>query len=108
MVIWLALLVAPVLALADQSVALSMTTWACRGQHALALHLVHAGFALATLAATVLAWLQWRATPGGPHASEAHARRRFLAGMGIGAAVLALLAIVTMWAPTWVLSSCLQ
>src|SRR5205085_12010441 len=108
MAIWLALLVAPLLALADQSVALSMTVWACRGQHELALHVVHAAFALATLATTVFVWLRWRQTSAEPQASEANARRRFLAAMAIGASVLSLLVIVTMWAPTWVLSSCLQ
>ena len=108
MAIWLALLVAPLLALADQSVALSMATWACRNQHQGALHVVHAVFAIATLAATLAAWLRWRRTPVGPRASEADARRRVFAGMAIGAAALSFLVIVTMWAPTWVLSSCLQ
>ena len=104
MAIWLALLVAPILALADQSVALSMTAWACRGQHALALHVVHLPFAIATAATTLLAWQRWRETAAG----DATARSRFLAGMAIGVSALSLLVIVTMWAPTWLLSSCLQ
>ena len=108
MAIWLALLVAPILALADQSVALSMTAWACRGQHALALHVVHLPFAIATAATTLLAWQRWRETAAGPAAGDATARSRFLAGMAIGVSALSLLVIVTMWAPTWLLSSCLQ
>ena len=108
MAIWFALLVAPVLALVDESIALSMTSWACRGQHGLALHIVHMAFAIATAAATVLAWRRWRETSHDEAASETIARRRFLAAMAIGVSVLSLLVIVTMWVPTWVLSSCLQ
>lgn len=108
MAIWFALLVAPILALADQSVALSMTAWACRGQHGIAIHVVHLAFALITICATFLAWRAWRETVRGADASEAATRRRFLAGMSIGASALSLLVIVTMWMPTWVLSSCLE
>jgi hypothetical protein len=108
MAIWYALLVAPVLALIDQAVALSMTGWACRGQHALALHVVHVAFALVTAPAIALAWTQWRRTTRGAKASEIDARHHFLAGMAIGVAALSLLVIITMWFPTWVLSSCLE
>jgi hypothetical protein len=108
MAIWFALLVAPIVALVDQGVALSMTAWACRGQHGVALHVLHVGFALVTATATLLAWRAWRETPDHEEASEATARRRFFAGMAIGASALSLLVIVTMWIPTWVLSSCLQ
>jgi hypothetical protein len=108
MAIWLALLVAPTLALADQCVALSMTAWACRGQHVLALHVVHLPFALATAVATLLAWRHWRETAAGSAAGDAAARSHFMAGMAIGVAALSLLVIVTMWVPTWLLSSCLQ
>jgi hypothetical protein len=105
---WPSLLVAPVLALADQGIALALTTWACRGQHALVLHAVHAVFALATAAATLFAWWRWRRAR--PHAAsgEAAARTCFLAGMALGASALSLLAILAMWGPTWVLSACLQ
>ena len=106
MAIWLALLAAPILALADQSVALAMTAWSCRGQHALVLHVVHLPFALATAAATLLAWRRWRETDSA--ASDASARSHFLAGMAIGVAALSLLVILTMWIPTWLLSSCLE
>ncbi|HEY1329005.1 MAG TPA: hypothetical protein VGI14_18860 [Casimicrobiaceae bacterium] len=107
MAIWIPLLVAPLLALADQAIALSMTAWACRGQHELALHVVHVAFALVTALTVFAAWLGWRRTPVAT-ATEAAARRRFFAGMGIASSALALLVILTMWMPTWLLSSCLQ
>ena len=103
-----ALLVAPVLALADQAVALSLTAWACRGQHGFAIHVVHAAFALAVAPALVLAWMGWRETANGTPAGEANARHHFLAGMSIAIAALSLLVIVAMWFPTWLLSSCLE
>ena len=108
MTIWLALLVAPILALADQATALSMTAWACRGGHGLALHLVHAAFAGATAATIPLAWSSWRASSTAPAVDETIERRRFFARMAIGVSALSLLVIVAMWSPTWVLSSCLQ
>ena len=107
MAILYALLVVPVLALVDQSVALSMTGWACRGHHGLALHLVHAGFALATAAGIGLAWQSRRDTADGAP-NEPTARRHWFAGMAIAASTLSLLVILTMWFPTWLLSSCLE
>jgi hypothetical protein len=107
MTIWYALVVAPVLALADQSIALAMTPWACRGQHGIALHGVHVAFALATAAAAWLAWRRWRETSP-PAGGEGAARRHFLAGLAIAVSALSLLVILTMWMPTWVLSPCLE
>jgi hypothetical protein len=106
--IWLGLLVAPILALVDQTVALSMTTWVCRGQHGLAIHIVHAAFAVATTGATLLAWQRWHQEADDATGSETAARRRFLAGMAIGVSALSLLVVVTMWFPTWLISSCLD
>jgi hypothetical protein len=108
MAVWLALLVAPFLALADQSVALAMTSWACAGQHELALRVVHVPFLLATIAAAVWAWVHWRRTAAPAGDSESVRRSHFMAGLGIAVAALSSLAIVAVWAPTWVLSSCLQ
>jgi hypothetical protein len=85
-----------------------MTAWACRGQHSLAIHIVHATFALAVAPAIVLAWTGWRETAHGTPAGEANARYHFLAGMSIAVASLSLLVIVAMWFPTWLLSSCLE
>lgn len=107
MAIACALLLAPILALLDQGVALSITAWACRGQHGLALHVVHGAFALAVAAAIWLAWQRWRETANGGAASEQNARRHSFAGMAVAISALSLLVILAMWFPTWVLSSCL-
>jgi hypothetical protein len=104
--IWLALLLAPVLALADQSVALSLTTWACAHQQPLAMHAAHLLFMAAAAASTVLAWQAWRGTAGAGGNHETLARRRFLAGVATGSGALSTLVIAAMWAPNWVLSPC--
>jgi hypothetical protein len=108
MAISYALLVAPLLALVDQGTALSLTDWVCRGQHGLALHVVHAAFAAAVAPAILLAWRRRRATASAATTSERDAQGHFLAGMAVGVSALSLLAIVAMWVPVWMLSSCLQ
>jgi hypothetical protein len=68
-------------------------------------HAVHGAFAVACVAAAVLAWQLWRATrPSG--ADEAMARRHFLAGVATASATLSALVILAMWLPNWVLSPC--
>ena len=64
--IWLALLLAPILALADQSVAYAISGWACAHQQPLATHAVHLVLLLAVLASTGLAAQAWRATRPAP------------------------------------------
>ena len=105
--IWLALIVAPLLALADQAIAFSMVGWACAHQTPALLHASHALFlALATVTA-IAAWLHWRET-GSAAASMREATRqiRFLAGIATTVASLSALAIAAMWIPTWMISSC--
>jgi len=108
MTTWLGLIVAPVLALADQSVALSLSAWSCKGQHGLALHLVHASFTAAVAVIAALGWFSWRRAMTIQAGSPGAARHRFLATMAAGVSALSLLAILAMWGPTWVLSSCLR
>jgi hypothetical protein len=105
--IWFALLAAPILALADQSIAYSMTVWACAHQQALAMHGVHVLFLAVTVAATFAAWGSWRATLRRKSGDETLARRHFLAGLATATGALSALVIAAMWIPNWVLSPCL-
>jgi hypothetical protein len=102
--IWLALLVAPLIALADQSVNLALASWACAERLEWAAHLSHGATLLLTLAATGLAWSAWREQPRGGR--EPHASRRFLAGIAIASAALSASTIAAMWIATWMLSPC--
>lgn len=104
--IWPALLLAPILALADQAVAYGVSGWACSHQQPLAMHVVHLALLLVVVASTALAAQLWRATR--PAASSTHERdvRHFLAGLATASGAFSAVVIVAMWYPSWVISPC--
>ena len=104
--IWLALLLAPILALTDQSVAYALSGWACSHQQPFATHAAHLIFLAAVVASTVLAYGLWRDTRSAPGAGEPPASRHFLAGLAMASGTLSALVIAAMWYPTWILSPC--
>ena len=104
--VWLALIIAPVLALADQSVALSMASWACAHQGVAVMHATHFVFLVAVATATLLAWQALRGSLAGPESAEVHARRRFLAALATASGAFCTLVVIALWAPTWILSPC--
>ena len=106
--IWFALLVAPLLALSDQSVAFALVGWTCEHQSTAALHASHLLFlALAALAA-VAAWRNWRETAASAAGEDAAiVQRHFLAGVATAVAALSATAIVAMWIATWMISPCI-
>jgi len=106
--IWFALLVAPLLALVDQSIAYATVGWACANQHALAMHGAHVFFLIITTLSTVLAWQLWRATLPARGSDETLARRHFLAGIATASGALSALVIAAMWFPVWLLTPCLD
>jgi hypothetical protein len=112
--IWLALLVAPSLALACQAIMYALVTPSCSMQTRVLIHVVAFGsLALATLF-TLLARGRWRAmapatsrgldSDGGDIATG----RRFLAAVATAVGGLSCLVIFTMWIAAWVLSPCWQ
>lgn len=102
MKIWIALLVAPLLALADQVITYAMVG-TCTAAQRLPVHGVHLVFFVAAVAATVLAW-QMR---GDPPVDDPQARRhRFLAGVATAMGLVSALAILSLWIPGWALSPC--
>jgi hypothetical protein len=103
---WPAVLLAPVLALADQSVAYALVPWSCSHQSMGWLHAVHATFLVATLATLVAPWS--RLAPGAPPTSsdEQVERRNFFALVGVLVAVFSALVIVAMWIPQWLIPAC--
>lgn len=106
--IWFALIVAPLLALTDETVALSMVGWACAHQSPVLLHASHALFLAIATAAAAGACLHWRQAAVGSKRTHEEARRvRFLAGIAMAVASLSALAIAAMWIPTWMISSCI-
>jgi heme/copper-type cytochrome/quinol oxidase subunit 3 len=112
--IWLALLVAPSLALAAQSIMYSLVTPSCSIQTRVTIHAV--GLLTVALAAlfTVLARAEWSrlaaTSPQGPDNDTAAPQnvRRFLAVVATAVGGLSTLVILTMWFAGWVLSPCAQ
>jgi hypothetical protein len=105
---WPGLLLAPMLALADQGVAYALLGWGCSSQQGALLHAVHAFFLAATACSTFLAWRESR--PGRPALREAEGftvhRRDFMAQAALGVGLLSAAMIVAMWIPQWMLSPC--
>jgi hypothetical protein len=104
--IWLALIVAPLLALESQSIGFAMVHWACDHQTMAAVHALYAGCVVATVAFAALAWRHGRESVG-VAGSEARRRQRFLSGLATASAALSSLVIAAMWVPTWMLSPCI-
>jgi hypothetical protein len=105
--IWLALIVAPLLALTDQAVALALVGWACAHQTTLPLHAAHALFMAFATASAVGAWLTWSRTTLVPaRKGDGVRQRHFLAGLAVTVAALSALTIAAMWVPTWMISAC--
>jgi len=103
---WFALILAPLLALADQSVSYATVAWSCAHQDSLALHLVHGAFFVAIVIGTFFAWNRWRETRSAHPPSEEAAARHFLAGMATASGALSMLVIVAMWVPVWLIAPC--
>jgi hypothetical protein len=104
--IWFALLVAPGLALADQTVSYAAVSWACGHGHAAVLHIVHGVFLVAVAVGTFMASRLWAGTRSTSESSEALARQHFLAGLAAASGALSTLVIASMWMPTWIIAPC--
>jgi hypothetical protein len=104
---WLGLIIAPVLALTDQSVSLALAGWSCVHSWAVIPHAVHLGLLLAALVATALSLQSWRATAAAGRNDEVRTRRHFLAGAATAVGLLSAATIAAMWIANWMLSPCI-
>ena len=112
---WPALLLAPLLALGDVSLAYALVSPSCAKQDGMVLHVVSAVSLVLALAMTAMAWRHWRAAiPAGggvagatySDGSVAEARPGFVALVATLAGALSSLVIVAVWLPMWVLPPC--
>jgi hypothetical protein len=110
---WPALLLAPLTALAQQSICLALTRHACQQQSTLAVHAVSAVSLLLIVGMTWLAtseWLASRTRPGHAAAQRDEAAparlAHFLAATGMLVGALSALVALFMWVPAWVLNPC--
>nr|HET7859278.1 hypothetical protein [Caldimonas sp.] len=118
MLSWPALLLAPLVALAQQSIAYALVTPACAQPSRGVLHAVAAVSLVLVLAMTAMAWRAWRAppAPGEVRGDEravtfadgigASARRRFVDLVAVAVGALSALVCVVQWLPIWMLSPC--
>ena len=106
--VFLAFLIAPLLALADQSIAYAFAGWACAHQQEGVPHAVHAIFLVATLAATFLAWTTARAALPALREGAGFSvhRHDMMATCALALGLLSAAVIVALWIPQWVLSPC--
>jgi hypothetical protein len=110
--IWLALLIAPSLALACQTLMYSLVTPSCSLQTRVAIHGVALACLLLAALFTLLARGDWRrfatAASHGPDSDGADrpTSRRFLAVTATAVGALSSLLIFMMWVAAWVLSPC--
>ena len=104
--IWPAMLLAPLLALLDQSVAYAMLGWACRSQHVVPLHVVHGAFFLATLATVVAPLRKMEKHPLHSLLASEDDGPDVLAISAVGVGLLSAATIVAMWLPQLFLSPC--
>jgi hypothetical protein len=106
---WLALVLAPSVALATQSVLYSLVTPSCGSQTRLHIHLVAAVALVVVLVLAVVAFGEsslHRGEPGSYDNDEPKYRKPFLANMAALVGAFAALVIVGMWLMTWVLTPC--
>jgi hypothetical protein len=124
MLSWPALLLGPLIALCDLSIALALVGPACENQSRSLLHAVSIVSVAVVAVMTLLAWWAWRdqlrAGPNGALGADAHAlpavtradldsaahRPQFVALIGLVLGALSLLVCVALWLPIWLLSPC--
>jgi hypothetical protein len=110
--IWLALLIAPSLALAAQTAMFALVTPSCSVQTRLAIHGVAVVALALSVVFTLLARGDWlhhaQAAAPGPDSDEPDVAtsRRFLAVVATAVGALSSFVIFTMWVAAWVLSPC--
>jgi hypothetical protein len=105
---WPGLILAPIFALADQTVAYSLLEWSCAVQKPAVPHIAHAVFLMLTLVTLFMAWGHWQDRPAGKRedAPDAATRKSTFGIMATLVAALSGLVIVAMWYPHLVLAPC--
>jgi hypothetical protein len=111
--IWLALIVAPLVALACQGWMYALVTPSCGWQTAAPLHAIAASSLVLAAGFTLLARREWRGLAGPARlldddAGDPRSARHFLAIAATAVGALSALAIAAMWIAVWVLSPCWQ
>jgi hypothetical protein len=103
---WPALLIAPLLALGDQTVAYALAEWGCEKVHPAAGHFSHAAFFILAVLLTWMAATTLRRAGEAPREDALASRPAFVAKMGLLVGALSALVIAGMWIAQGMLSPC--
>jgi hypothetical protein len=103
---WASIVVAPLVFLANLSLAYALVPLACATQRSTLLHMSNGIALVLALAATLLAWHALRSPTPKAAPRESAARMTFLSELGIGISALAALAIALQWSAQWWLDPC--
>jgi hypothetical protein len=95
---WPALLIAPLLVLAEQALAYALTPALCAAQRGEWLHAVAAVFTLGSAVLTL---------PAARLMRSPDPMQRFFARMGTGVGALSTVVLLALWLPKWVLEPCI-
>jgi small-conductance mechanosensitive channel len=122
MMSWPALLLAPLIALVELSIAYALVSPACASQDRSSLHAVAVVSLLVVLVMTALAWRDRRGHAAAPRGAArergsprdvtradsdaADERPHFVAQMAVVVGALSALVCVALWVPVWFLSPC--
>jgi len=105
---WPALIVSPLLALANLTAVYALVTPSCSRQSTGAMQWLSVASLLLSLLFTLLAWRNQRrpaaATPG----DAASVRPHFLAQVAMMVGLLSSLVLFAMWIPQWIVSPCVS
>lgn len=106
---WPALILAPLMALANLTLAYALATPSCENQSLALLHGVAVASLVLTLLFSWMAWRNWRKTRmqalSAPEDAAMH-RQGFVAGVATMAGLLSALVVCAQWIPLWLLSPC--
>ena len=106
---WASIVVAPMVYLANLSIAYALVPVACDTQRALPLHLANGITLVLVLVAVALAWHVRRASAHPQTArDDTPDRNRFLSTIGVCISSLLVLAVVAQWSTQWILSPCFE
>jgi hypothetical protein len=104
---WVSIVIAPVVYLANLSIAYALVPFACDTQRDFPVHLANGVTFALMLVALALAWRSRRASPRPPGTADDDVDRdRFLSTIGLCISALLVLAVAGQWSAQWVLSPC--
>ncbi len=103
---WTAIIAAPIIYLANLSLAYAIAHWVCKTGHVSAFHALSALGLLLVVAPLAFIWIRRRA-PGGTEAASGTDRARFLAPIAIGSTFIYALATILQWVAQITIAPCI-